>query len=190
MFESALERDFIQGWDLSPEVLDLVAQPVQIPFVAHNGRSYTYTPDFLIQFDERFGLKPMLVEVKMREQWKENWREWFPKWKAARRFAQSQGWSFHVFDENRIRGNRLRNVQFLDRFLDMEFDPIASDAVIHTVSLMGAAPFQYVLAKHFTGDEEIGRSHILHLLATRKLRCNLEDALDESTILGGFHERY
>lgn len=63
-YESGLERDFIRIWSLSPEVVALVAQPVQIPFTAHNGRDYIHTPDFFVQFDDELNLKPLLVEVK------------------------------------------------------------------------------------------------------------------------------
>lgn len=182
-FESALERDFIHGWTLSPEVTRIVAQPAQIAFQLANGRKYTYTPDFLVEHVAGSGLKPMLVEVKFQDDWQANWREYLPKWKAAWRYAQNQGWTFHIYDQPRIRHQRLKNVQFLERYLYLDFKPAVGEAVLNTVSLMQAVPLQYLLAKHFTGDEAVGRALIFHLMANGKILFNLSLELDEMTIL-------
>lgn len=182
-YESGLERDFIRIWLLDPEVVAIVAQPAQITFTAHNGRSYIYTPDFFVQFDERSGRKPLLVEVKMREQWAPNWREWFPKWKAASRYARDRGWQFRIYDEARIRGPVLENVEFLQRYRNLNFDSDFTAVVLKTLSLMKAAPFHHLIARHFTGNEAVGRSHLWHLIATGQAFVDLEERLDEFTIM-------
>lgn len=182
-FESALERDFIHGWTLSPEVVGIIAQPVKIPFKAASGLNYSYTPDFLVEYSPGSGLKPMLVEVKFQDDWQANWREYLAKWKAAWRYAQSQGWTFHIYDQSRIRHQRLKNVQFLERYLHLDFKPTVAEAVLETVSLLKAVPLQYLLAKHFTGDESIGRALIFHLLANEKILFNQSLELDEMSIL-------
>ncbi|BCG21987.1 hypothetical protein TUM18999_01780 [Pseudomonas tohonis] len=182
-YESGLERDFIRIWLLDPEVVAIVAQPAQIPFTARNGRSYIYPPDFFVQFDERTGRKPLLVEVKMREQWVPNWREWLPKWKAAYRYACDRGWEFRIYDETRIRGPVLESVEFLQRYRNLNFDPTFTSAVLNTLSNMKAAPFHHLIARHFTGNEAIGRSHLWHLIATGQALADLEEPLDEFTIM-------
>jgi len=182
-YESGLERDFIRIWLLDPDVVAIVAQPAQIPFTAHNGRSYIYPPDFFVQFDGRTGRKPLLVEVKMREQWVPNWREWLPKWKAAYRFARDRGWEFRIYDEDRIRGAVLENVEFLQRYRNLSFDPVFTAAVLNTLSLMKAAPFHHLIALHFTGNEAIGRSHLWHLIAAGKAFADLEEPLNEFTVM-------
>lgn len=182
-YESGLERDFIRIWLLDPDVVAIVAQPAQIPFTAHNGRSYIYPPDFFVQFDGRTGRKPLLVEVKMREQWVPNWREWLPKWKAAYRFARDRGWEFRIYDEGRIRGAVLENVEFLQRYRNLSFDPVFTAAVLNTLSLMKAAPFHHLIALHFTGNEAIGRSHLWHLIAAGKAFADLEEPLNEFTVM-------
>ncbi|MBD2837098.1 TnsA endonuclease N-terminal domain-containing protein [Pseudomonas sp. JM0905a] len=182
-YESGLERDFIRSWLLDPDVVAVVAQPAQIPFTARNGRNYIYPPDFFVHFNERSGRKPLLVEVKMREQWELNWREWSYKWKAARRYAREQGWEFRIYDESRIRGPRLQNIDFLQRYRNLSFDPVFTEAVRKTLSLMRAAPFHHLLALHFTGNEGIGRSHLWHLIAAGQVTADLDHELDEHTIL-------
>jgi len=70
-YESTLERDFLVKMDFDLEVLDVIPQPVQIPFFARNGQKYTYTPDYLVYF--RLGdrspcnyPRPLLVEVNQK----------------------------------------------------------------------------------------------------------------------------
>jgi hypothetical protein len=47
-FESTLERDFLLRAEFLTDVLDVIPQPVQVPFLGVNGQSYIYTPDFLV----------------------------------------------------------------------------------------------------------------------------------------------
>src|SRR5699024_1541208 len=66
-FESTLERDFLIRKAFSRSVLDVISQPVRIPFQTRDGRSFHYTPDFLVYY--RLGSRdhldypyPVLVE--------------------------------------------------------------------------------------------------------------------------------
>jgi len=186
-FESTLERDFLIRSEFFVDVLDVIAQPVQIPFMGHSGQRYTYTPDFLMYYklgnrDYFEYPKPLLVEVKPAGDWRKHWREWLPKWKAARRYACSQGWVFHIFDESRIRDKVLENVRFLDRYKRMSFPVKDSQAVIDSVEEMGATPIHYLLARHFMGMYRgEGVAHIWALIATRRLDCDITQPLTEFT---------
>lgn len=188
-YESTLERDFIIRKEFCLAVLDVIPQPVQIPFVAANGRTYTYTPDFLVYY--RLGNagygdypKPVLVEVKPEAEWKKHWREWLPKWKAAYRYAKEQGWEFHIHDESRIRGQALANIKFLDRYKRVQVPAEEAQWVIENVRKMGSAPFHYILARHFMGIYKAdGIAHIWHLLAIRQLECDITRPLDNFTEL-------
>lgn len=188
-FESTLERDFLIRKEFSLAVLDIIPQPIQIPFVAPNGAAHTYTPDFLVYYrlgDREYGdyPKPVLVEVKPEHEWRKHWREWLPKWKAARRYANQQGWVFHIHDESRIRDQALENVRFLERYKRMQFAGEESRWVVETVRQMGSAPFHYLLARHFMGMYQgEGIAHIWHLLATRQLDCDITRPLGEFTEL-------
>ncbi|MGB9092122.1 MAG: TnsA endonuclease N-terminal domain-containing protein [Pseudomonas farsensis] len=178
-YESTLERDFLQRIDFNRNVVAAVSQPVCLDFIALNGRSYTYTPDFLVYFKPDSGLRPMLVEVKPEEQWRAKWREWLPKWKAAWRYASEQGWSFHIYDESRIRDQVLEKIRFLERFKRGDFAREDLDAVVQSVAEMGVARFQYLIARHYTGFEGEGASVIFHLLATRELDCDVSESFDD-----------
>lgn len=188
-FESTLERDFLMRCEFQLSVLDVIAQPVELPFHGNTGGEYNYTPDFLVYY--RLGSRshhnyprPMLVEVKPEEEWRKNWRKWLPKWKAARRYAINQGWTFRVFDESRIRDVVLKNIRFLDRYNRMTFDPADSEQVVHTVSEMGSCKVDYLLTRHFAGIyRDRGLAHLWHLLASRKLDCDISAPLSNATEL-------
>lgn len=189
-FESTLERDFLLRQEFSLAVLGVVPQPCQIPFLdTFTGRRETYTPDFLVYY--RLGNRsyedyprPMLVEVKPEAEWRAHWRRWLPKWKAAYRFAQQQGWAFHIRDESHIRDQTLRNIAFLSRYRRMAFLEEESRTVVETVANMGGATVDYLLARHFMGIYRAeGISHLWHLLATRRLDCDIARPLGDFTEL-------
>lgn len=52
-FESTLERDFIRRLEFNDSVLDIVSQPIQIPYLTKLGRESTYTPDMLVTFSSQ-----------------------------------------------------------------------------------------------------------------------------------------
>lgn len=184
-YESTLERDFLIRTEFSLNVLDVIPQPAEIPFVSSNGRTYTYTPDFLVYY--RLGShsyddypKPVLVEVKPETEWRRHWREWLPKWKAAWSYARSQGWEFHICDESRIRDQMFDNIRFLERYKRMPFSAEESRWVLESVRHMGCATMDYLLARHFMGIYRAeGIAHLWHLLATRKLDCDISRPLNE-----------
>lgn len=188
-YESLLERDFIARTDFSLSVLDIIPQPTGIPFKDHQGRNQTYIPDFLVYYllgdrhHERYP-KPLLVEVKPQEKWKENWRLWLPKWKAAWRFAQDQGYSFHIYDESRIRDQTFRNIKFLERYKMLTFCEEESLFILNALAQRGQASFDFLLNFHFVGQAKAsGISHIWHLLAMRRLDCDISLPLSNKTEL-------
>ena len=189
-FESTLERDFLIRSEYFSSVAQIIAQPVQIPFVDSRGRQNIYTPDFLVyrslgNRSYREYPKPELIEVKPQLEWRAHWRKWSPKWKAARTLAKENGWVFRIQDETRIRDQVFENIHFLERYKRMSFDQVDSDWVLKTVEEMGSVPFHYLLARHYISEanQGVGISHLWHLLATRKLDCDISNKLDHSTEL-------
>lgn len=179
-FESMLERDFLRRMDFRNDVLQVVSQPIAVDFVAWNGRAYTYTPDYLVRFHSHTRRRPMLIEVKPEENWRKNWREYLPKWKAALRHAKQEGWEFHIYDESRIRGQSLKNIQFLERYRNADYAQADLDEILRTVAFKGFASVGYLTALHFQGEEALGKSHVFHLIATRQLDCDITGGLCDS----------
>ena len=86
-----------------------------IEYTNKNGRAVTYTPDFLVQFEEpnemvcinKISRKPWLIEVKPREILKKEWDKLKPKFKIAIKYARENNLIFKIFDETKIRTSYL-----------------------------------------------------------------------------------
>ena len=184
-----LEADFVTREDFFLHVLDIVPQPVEIPFTADSGRSYCYTPDFLVLYRAgcarpELGPKPELVEVKPEKEWRAHWRKWLAKWKAARRYAKAQGWRFRIHDETRIRDQALKNIRWLERYRRMNVREWDTERIVADVEGLGQASFAAVLDEHFGGIyRSEGVAHLWHLLATRRLDCDISLPLGNETEL-------
>lgn len=187
--ESTLERDFIVRKDFFVHVLDVLAQPVAVPFTAPNGREYRYTPDFLVVYRAGNGPpehapRPELVEVKPSQEWRANWRRWRAKWKAARRYATERGWRFRIHDETRIRDQALSNIQWLERYRRASPNDADTDRIFAWLEGAGQATFTAILDEHFGGIyRSEGIAHLWHLLATRQLDCDISFPLGNDTEL-------
>lgn len=127
-YESSLERDFIILQEFNSSVVRVVSQPVEIPFRL-GIRRYKYTPDFLVLLSSS-SCKGMLVEVKPEIKWRKHWRKWLSKWKAAYRWAKEHDFIFHIYDENRIRGQVLQNIKMLSSFKHGNLVPNHADVAV------------------------------------------------------------
>ena len=183
-YESTLERDFVVRHEFLTHVLDVIPQPTLLEWRDSRGRPQTYVPDFMVYF--RLGTrsfenypKPLLVEVKPRHLWRAHWREWLPKWKVAWRYARQEGAEFRIFDESRIRDQAFDNITFLERYKRMQFDEPDSAQILETVRLVDIVTMDYLLARHFPSDysRAEGIAHIWHLLATRRLDCDIHQRI-------------
>lgn len=184
-FESLLERDFLRRMRFSHRVESVIAQPVAVDFIDLRGCAQTYVPDFLVHYRQPLGInyqdyiKPMLVEVKPGYEWRKNWRAWSGKWKAARQYARHEGWVFSIYDESRIRGLPIENINFLERFERLDFDQEDIEMVMNTLRGMEVAPVHYLLARHFRGIyQDRGVALLWHLIATGRVECNITEPLN------------
>jgi len=112
MFESTLERDFLSLLEFDREVESFEVQPVRLSWLDDRGRARSYTPDVLVCY-RNGGRRPVLWEVKYRDDFRTNWLEYRPKFRAAVRYARERGWRFRLITEREIRGVRLDNAKFL-----------------------------------------------------------------------------
>ena len=121
-YESGLERDFYELMAQDPLFDRVDWQPLHIHYVAANGVKRIYTPDALVFFkaDPATGIaaRPLLVEVKYREEYRERFQELKARLRAARRHAKSMGWRFAVYTEREIRTVRFANKRMLGGFID------------------------------------------------------------------------
>jgi hypothetical protein len=118
-FESSLERDFMRITEFDSNVAEFVEQPVLIEY-ENEGKLRKYIPDFLITYKHTttpgIWLKPLLVEIKYREDLKKNWVHYKPKFLAAMRFCDQKGWKFKILTEVEIRTEFFENATFLQQY--------------------------------------------------------------------------
>lgn len=118
-YESSLERDLLHLLDFDNCVEFYCEQPVTIEYM-HAGVVRHYTPDVLAYYrndlEASATVKPTLYEVKYRADLWRNWAELKPRFMAALRYADQQGWRFKLLTEREIRTDYLTNVQFLRQY--------------------------------------------------------------------------
>ncbi len=178
-FESTLERDFLTLLEFDTAVESFEVQPVTVHWRDELGKERTYTPDVLVYFKSS-NYPTMLYEVKYRSELREHWAELKPKFRAALRFARSNGWRFKLITETEVREVRLRNAKFLLPFVkkgpvsEADMD-ILDDAIM---SLARSTPKD--LLAHIYQDEW-NRARLLptlwYLIGTRQIAIDLDQPL-------------
>lgn len=171
-FESSLERDFLIYHCFKEEVLDIVPQPICIPF-KKNGRTYPYTPDFFVQRKDGSG-KSLIVEVKPKDEWQKNWREWSDKWKATIRYCKEHEFKFAIYDEDRIRHKALENINFIMRYKNIAVIQEEVDAVLFDISNRGNTRVDYILERYFKSAlfRDEGKRLLWYLMANKVIGFN------------------
>lgn len=145
-FESPLERDFYILLDFNPEVESVQEQPFRIEYLDSDGALRTYYPDALVTFASETDRKPMLCEVKPREQLRTRWAELRPRFRAAVAFAAKRGWKFKIYSDLEIRGEYLDNVKLLREYRQYPVDEMLwgriqktlRDEPVHLAELVSA----------------------------------------------------
>ncbi len=132
-FESSLEKDFATCLEFHTMVNHYEEQPLVVEYYVDNSLR-TYTPDFLVHFNESEKMKPWLCEVKFRDDLRENFFKYKAKFKAAIELCKREGWEFKLVTEDYIRTTFLENAQFLMRY---KFDYV--DAACYTQTLTTVA---------------------------------------------------
>lgn len=185
-FESTLERDLLTILEFNDSVSDVVEQPITIEYTNSNGIRTTYTPDFLVYFNEpktlnlRLKRKPLLIEVKPIEKLKKHCKELRAKFKVAVKYAHQNDMTFKIFNENRIRTVALKNILFLKRYKNYLYNKDDEDNILSYISAMGGTRIGIVLEYLFVTEEQkrIGLGQIWNLLANKKLLCEMNSGLN------------
>jgi len=169
-FESSLERDLLQVVSFDQEVTRALSQPVKIDF--EGGRHYY--PDLLVEYEN---FKPVLFEVKFRQELKDSWDVLKPKFKAAIAFARERGMIFRVITEQEIRGNALvENVRFLRGYMDIPVELGVKKSLIETLRVLGPCATPKVLLETAFDSKEWrlkGLKCLWFLIANQQVKSDL-----------------
>ncbi len=147
-FESALERDFYVLLDFDPTVMDFEEQPVTIAYHDPVGVRHTYTPDVLVHYrpESQRHHRTVLYEIKYRDDLRTHWHDYRSKFKAARRYARTQGWDFRLITEREIRTPYLKNAKFLRPYRDREPDRGDRHRILACLAVQGETSPETLLA--------------------------------------------
>ncbi len=139
-FESSLERDFLLLLDFDPDVEFYEEQPVKITYHDDRGRRRTYTPDVFVRYRtdrlQAQHTQPHLCEVKYRDDLRQHWAEYRPKFRVAQRYARQRGWRFRVVTERHIRTPYLDNVKFLRSYQTIPINERYRTQFLHALSAL------------------------------------------------------
>jgi len=182
-FESSLERDFLLLLDFDPEVETFEVQPVRIEYRDGHGQRHRYTPDVLVRY--RAGESAdksrvtLLGEIKYRDDLRQHWIEYKPKFKAAKRFARTHGWRFRLITERDIRTPYLTNARFLRPYRTLPTDRILCLQLLSCLNDHAEMTPQQLLTALFTDRWQQARAlpMLWQLVVVRRIGANLSQPL-------------
>jgi len=190
-FESTLERDLLTLLEFNDSVSDVIEQPVTIEYVNDNGRDVTYTPDFLVFFNESDAellhpqRKPILIEVKPRDRLIKDWDKLKKKFQIGIKYAHANDMIFKVYDESRIRNTYLKNVLFLKRYKRLTYNEDGTIEILSLVHANGSLSVEHIL-EHISATQEqkgIALGLIWNMVAHKQLLCLLDSPLNIKTLV-------
>src|SRR5690606_33021830 len=130
-----------------------------IEYTNENGRDITYTPDYLVFFNEpdadilRMKRKPLLIEVKPRDRLIKNWNKLKKKFRIGIKYAHANDMIFKVYDESRIRNTYLKNVLFLKRYKRLAYSEDDTMDILSLVHANGSLSVEHIL-EHISATQE------------------------------------
>lgn len=181
-FESTLERDLLYLLEFNDSVIDIIEQPFTIEYTNTNGRSVTYTPDYLVHFQSSNSKsstspypKSMIIEVKPNNILKKNFKQLRPKFKVATQYAQECDYIFKIYDESRIRGQDLENIMFLRRYKLMTYEDNEEKKILLHLNFVGHTTIGQLLAFLYITENQkaIALGQVYNLLAHKKIVCDI-----------------
>lgn len=186
-FESSLERDLLICLDNWWTTVEIETQPVTIEYKAE-GKSRRYTPDVRARFWTG-AASPChhhhcLFEVKYRQDLRDNWSEFRPKFRAAQEWARQQGMLFQVITERSIRTPFLENARLLAQVRDLGTakNLAIMEQIERQVEFGPGMSIGTLIAKLPYPAPEC-RRHILHWVATRWLLTDLFAPISDSSVV-------
>lgn len=177
-FESSLERDWLEQLDFDPRVVELQVQPFSLEHEVE-GRQWRYTPDVLAVWQHGSVRETIVYEVKFRDDLRDNWVDYRPRFVAATRYCRERGWRFKIMTERRIRTPMLSAVKFLRPYRRIEDHVVFRERLVAGLRDMGPTTVAQLLEATFDTKQE----RLLALPSLWKLVANFDVEVDFGTPL-------
>lgn len=190
-FDCPLQRDLVSRLMFDHQVT-VEKEPASVYYERPDGGMAILRFDLLIHFQD----KPSVYCIVPNPARPHTCFELEAKTAKGTAFATSNNCRFDIFDETRIRTQRLRNIQFLWEHClaeELDIEHLLYDRIIEAASSLGSGTRAEFLKGHphahlDRGDPETFRNaHRLEaawwtLVFHKVLRCNLDEPLTESTV--------
>ena len=193
-FESNLEKNFLTMISFSEHVADIIEQPFTIEY-ENDGKLRKYTPDFLVYFKTGgsgtlpgFHYKPLLVEVKRREELTKKFCEFKPKFQAAITYSAQENYLFKIYDETRIYGTYFENIELLRRYRRNQYDIEEQYKIIDGLSIVGTSTIRNLLTHLYNNqnDKNNAFGHICQLLEQKILSTDFQSKIKIDSLIWNF----
>lgn len=181
-FESSLERDCAFQLIYDCRVKFVQSQPLTITFPDDDARNRSYTPDYLVEYEQGGEINKVLIEVKPIKKWKEEEEKLTARYTYAAHWAREKGVGFRLLTDEQIRATRLKNVRTLwpiamDSADDPDARPDLSISIIHQLPGRNRDIVKAVSAKHSDASEATVQFQILTMIAESFIWCDLDSEL-------------
>lgn len=186
-YESSLERDLMILLNFDPLVDVFTPQPLVIPYQMPDKSWHKYTPDGLIEYRKDIAVhdpRPVLVEVKYRQAFTGNAKNWLPKFRAANAYAKENNWLFEIYTEDKIRTPFLDNIKFLTPYLT-QHNPDLMFWIQDKLQALGTSDPRALISSLYQDKWNQARliPSLWALVAQRKIGCDLTEPLTMKTKL-------
>jgi hypothetical protein len=177
-FESSLERDYIALLEFDDQVDYYVEQAFSIHYL-QVGKDRIYTPDFLVIYKSSANKKTLLAEIKYKADLLLHGEDYKPKFDAAIKFCEDNGYRFSVITEENIRTTFFRNVVFLSRYkLEQIDDGLAMLILTTLLQMKESTPEELVMC---CGNASTRKERLLYviwqLVAKNQISCDLSSPI-------------
>jgi hypothetical protein len=181
--EELLERDLMILLEFDDTVEHFEEQPVKVPVVVNGKKQKPYVPDILIHYlptSSGEARRPVLGEVKHSTDLKKNKAKYAAKFEAAKRYAEVQGWEWHIFTEKEIRIPLLDNLKFLrDYHYQAPDASLLQEINLYLQNARGSVTPESLLQNLSPTEDRIlyMAPALWHLVATKRIAVNLRKPL-------------
>lgn len=190
LFESLLEKNFLQLLEFNDLVLDVIEQPFTLEYLTKKGNKGSYTPDFLVHFKQPSiylsePIKSLLIEVKPTEKLRKDKNELKLKFRTAIKFCNQENYRFKIFNENRIKSTKVDNIIFLNRYKDYKPEQDEIDIITNHLIAVGNTTIEHLLIHLYVTDYQkgTGLSHIWYMMQKKILAANINLPLNNQTVV-------
>lgn len=194
LFESLLERRFLDVCRIEPRVVAVDSQPFTLVYRGADGRRRAYTPDFLVRLGpgEAFAFSSsatgldLLVEVKPRRVLRKSYLDLRSRFAAARVWVhQAPARAFLIITDDALNGAIHQNTLLLSPYLLARDEPAKRETALAFLRQHGAVSVGHLIEHGGPTDEDqwAMQRAIFRMMLYGEIRVSLTTLITKSTVV-------